>query len=115
MQRKTVRSILAACVLYGCANSNPDARASSDPNVQSVLKGWQKCALFSALNEAATDKSAEAGADAAMALCHDEEGRYVKALIGAHATPEGAAQIERQKFEDIRGQMIAEILGWRNR
>ena len=82
-----------------------------------LKKGWDKCALLTAANEASTDKPAEAAADAAMALCQDEQNRFTKSLQQPpmNLSPADAAALTLKAHDEIRDEMANWIMGWRAR
>ncbi|MDQ7246550.1 hypothetical protein [Dongia sedimenti] len=88
-----------------------------DDRSLALRNGWEKCALFSSANEANTDKPAEEAADAAMALCRDEEARFAKSLQAApmRLSPADAAALTHQAHEQIRNDKVRWIMGWRAR
>lgn len=107
--------MLSGCMVFGCATSGPNIDVGNDPNLRAVLNGWDRCTTFAALNEASTEKTAEDGADAAMALCRDEEARFAKVLSETKIAPQDAAALEQSERKNMRDQKVALILGWRNR
>jgi hypothetical protein len=110
MRRRSDYFALALVLgVVACATPSPVL----DERSQALRKGWEKCALFTSANEANTDKPAEEAADAAMALCRDEEARFAKSLQSPpmSLSAPNALALTRQAHDEIRDDKVRWIMG----
>ena len=104
---KTSLVLLICVLLTGCATTRPKNDVSDNPRVKAVLDGWDRCLLFTTMNEMKDKKTAAGIVDGAMALCRDEAARYGKELIKAGATPEDAAVSAEFEHKTMRAKYMA--------